>query len=477
VKAQIQHKKLKVKLGAMRRAAENDFSFRDHSHPEKLIRRQQHANFEALDLMTSAYYAFNQKHAISIDFWGLKADRNIPGIMSVPNNSSQQKDESLKTNLGYYYFGKQSKFTFRTAYFTENLDFKDSLMQIDSKSEAVSLLNDFLYELQLKHQWKLSMNIFQGNYTANSTGYQGIRASQQRWVAMAAVEKLFLNNKLHVTARIRKEWLDGRELPYTPGFNMGYQFPKSWSINAGGAVSYRVPTFNDLYWLPGGNPNLNPEDGKHLQMNISKAAQLKAINLEVKTMLYRSEVINWIQWQPTFSTVWTPDNIKSVVNQGIEFYMKVSGKLQTWQWYFQGNAAIIKAEGQQNHLDNDQAKGEQLIYVPQHHANAQFGISRKSFSLMIYHQYTGLRYTASDHSQFLPAFQLSGIQVSQQIKGKRNVCHVFASCNNLFNTDYQVMVMRAMPGRNFQIGINYSLTPTPLQRRGTNHHTEKLNRI
>src|SRR5690606_18523508 len=117
----------------------------------------------------------------------------------------------------------------------------------------------------------------------------------------------------------------------------------------------------------------------------------------------RSEVNNWIQWQPTFSTVWTPDNIKAVVNQGIEFYMKVNGKIQNWRWYVQGNAAIIKAEGQQNHLDNDQAKGQQLIYVPQHHANAQLGFSRKSFSLMVYHQYTGLRYTASDHSQFLPA--------------------------------------------------------------------------
>jgi len=456
VKAQIQHKKLKVKIGAMRRFAENDFPFRDHSHPDKLIRRQQNATFEALDLMASAHYAFNQKHAISLDFWGFNAERSIPVIMSVPNNSSIQKDESIKNNLAYYYFGKQSKITFRSAYFTEKLDFEDSLIQIDSKSDAVSFMNDFLYELQLKNEWRLSVNVFQGNYAANSTGYQGIRATQQRWVGMAAVEKILFNDRMHITARIRKEWLDSQELPYTPGFNIGYQLPRSWSFNGGGAMSYRVPTFNDLYWLPGGNPLLNPEDGRHLQMNVSKAIQTKTVRMNFKTMLYRSEVANWIQWQPQNATVWTPSNIKSVINQGVEIYARVEGKIQDWQWYFQGNATFVKAEGQQSHLDNDQAQGYQLIYVPQHHANAQIGISRKNFNMMFYHQYTGLRYTASDHSQFLPAFSLSGIQVSQQLKGKRNACQIFAACNNIFNTDYQVMLMRAMPGRNFQVGVTYN---------------------
>lgn len=464
LKAQIQRNNLKVKLGGMRRAAENDFPFINHSQPEKPMHRQTHAQFEAYDLMASVIYSINQKHSISFDLWAMDANRNIPGIMSVPINSAVQKDLAIRNNLAYYFVHNRSKLTFRSAYFFERLDFTDSLMQIDSKNKARSVLNDVLYELNLPDGWKISLNFFHGNYSADATGYQGITAHQQRWVGMVAAEKLFWNNKFHVTARIRKEWLDGKELPYTPGFNMGYQLPKSWSINAGGAMSYRVPTFNDLYWLPGGNPNLNPEDGKHVQVSIQKKAQIQSAQIALKAIGYRSEIANWIQWQPISMAIWMPDNIHTVTNQGAELYLKLIGRVEEWQWYVSVNAAVLQATGQQS----ASIQRNQLIYVPKHHANVQAGFSKQAFRFMVYHQFTGLRYTTTDNSHFLPAFQLTGIQLSKEFKWKKNHFQAFASCNNLFNTDYQVMMMRAMPGRNFQVGINYQLIPTPHSMRRAN---------
>ncbi|MFN4122675.1 MAG: TonB-dependent receptor [Flavobacteriales bacterium] len=444
-----------VKAGLMRRTATNDFPFRDHSHPEKMITRQQNAEFLAQDMMAAIQYRLSEKHRISFNFWGMKAERDIPGIMSVPISHQQQEDLSIKNNLTYHYAVRHGKITFRSAFFLEGLNFQDSLMQIDSESQTQSILNDILYEINLNKGWKMSLNLFSGIYTAHSTGYHEKRAEQERRVALLALEKEWFQQKLIFTGRLRKEWIDGDFLPFTPSVNMGYALPHDWKLNAGGALSYRVPTFNDLYWIPGGNPNLNPEDGRHLQANIHKTGKVRSISFDTRWMLYRSEVLNWIQWQPQNAILWTPDNIKTVLNQGLEWYINVQGKVFDCQWYVRGNAAYVSAKDQGNAEVNGESIRHQLIYVPTHQANIQIGFAHKHTAAMLYHQYTGIRYTTTDNSQHLPAFHLSGIQLSHTLKWTQSDLQVFAACNNLFNADYQVMMMRAMPGRNFQVGVTY----------------------
>jgi iron complex outermembrane receptor protein len=450
-----------VKVGLMRRKAVNDFPFRDHSHPDKIITRQKNAEFLAQDVMAGLHYRLSEKHRLSFDFWGMQAERGIPGIMSVPVSLAQQQDVSIKNNLAYHYAGRQSKITFRSAFFIEGLNFQDSLMQIDSESQTQSFLNDFLYETNLKRGWKMSLNLFSGIYTAHSTGYNQKRAEQERRVALLALEKNLFEHKLILTGRLRKEWIDGDFLPFTPSVNIGYSLPHDWKFNAGGALSYRVPTFNDLYWIPGGNPNLNPEDGRHLQANIHKTGKVRNISFDSRLMLYRSEVLNWIQWQPQNAAIWTPENIKTVLNQGLEWYVNVQGKISDWQWYVRGNAAYVSAKDQGNAVANGESDTYQLIYVPAHQANIQIGFANKRTAAMFYHQYTGIRHTTTDNSQHLPAFQLSGIQLSHTLKWKQSELQVFATCNNIFNVDYQVMMMRAMPGRNIQMGLNLHITARP----------------
>ena len=64
-------------------------------------------------------------------------------------------------------------------------------------------------------------------------------------------------------ALLRSEWYDAALIPFIPSagaeYNISGRYPTAIKINA--ARNYHKPTLNELYWIPGGNPGLKPEDG------------------------------------------------------------------------------------------------------------------------------------------------------------------------------------------------------------------------
>ena len=49
------------------------------------------------------------------------------------------------------------------------------------------------------------------------------------------------------------------DIPLIYSLDARYLFTKSLSLRGAYSTNYRLPTFNDLYWEPGGNPELKPE--------------------------------------------------------------------------------------------------------------------------------------------------------------------------------------------------------------------------
>ena len=88
---------------------------------------------------------------------------------------------------------------------------------------------------------------------------------------------------------------------------------------------YRFPTINDLYWSPGGNENLNPENGYSTDLGLLWTKDLSNTQLYFEPTIYSRWIDNWIIWQPT-GTYWSPMNVKKVWNRGIETNSSISFK-------------------------------------------------------------------------------------------------------------------------------------------------------
>lgn len=52
----------------------------------------------------------------------------------------------------------------------------------------------------------------------------------------------------------------------------GYQFNRQWRAHAGYGTSFVAPSFNQLYWPDYGNPLLEPEKGKNLELGLDPDA-------------------------------------------------------------------------------------------------------------------------------------------------------------------------------------------------------------
>ena len=68
--------------------------------------------------------------------------------------------------------------------------------------------------------------------------------------------------------------------------------PLKLKVNA--AKVYRLPTLNDLYWSPGGNPNLKPEEGFTYEGSFELKIPYHHFLLETEMTYFNKNITNWI---------------------------------------------------------------------------------------------------------------------------------------------------------------------------------------
>lgn len=71
--------------------------------------------------------------------------------------------------------------------------------------------------------------------------------------------------------------------------------------------------------------------------------------------------------------------------------------------------------------------------------------------------YTGKRYTTTDNLDSLDPFWLVDFNLSKSLHFGKSRAILKANIRNLFNTTYYHLPLRAMPGRNYSLSLNFNL--------------------
>lgn len=95
---------------------------------------------------------------------------------------------------------------------------------------------------------------------------------------------------------------------YTGFFIDGIISPKgNVMLKASVSRNYRFPTLNDLYFLPGGNPNLRNEHGFSYDAGVSfEVGKENAYKLNGGVNWFDSYIDDWIIWLPTTKDSFRP---------------------------------------------------------------------------------------------------------------------------------------------------------------------------
>ncbi len=222
------------------------------------------------------------------------------------------------------------------------------------------------------------------------------------------------------------------------------------------AKTNRLPTLNDLFWVPGGNKDLLPENGYCYNAGLNYQQQKKSFNYSVGISAFNKNITNWIQWLPGTSGYWEPQNVYKVWTRGAELKAQADHSFQKLKFQLNINATYSRAT--RNEKQKDELNDKQLIYVPELLANGGIGISYSKTYLLFNTHYKSKRFTTSDNKNYLDDQVIFNTSLQQKIViRKKEMLLLRFSVNNLFDKDYENILYRPMPGRNYELTLQFNI--------------------
>ena len=457
-------KKFSFRVKAYRNSSDNDFEYNNIGVFPAQRMRQRNAEFVDYGVMPEVSFMLKNS-VISASSWNQWNDRNLPPIMTNANNKNFEewtKDSFSRNFLSFKTFWNTGNLQLKSAAFVENqryfLEVRNPetngfVTGINSENHALVLHQIANLEQQLYQSWTLKGKVQWDNERVRSNNYEGQKVRNLVSIYAAVNGTPFKCADLSLTARY--DWTDGKPMGLFPTATFSYQLPfyKAVSFTLGYSHNYRNPSLNDLYWYPGGNPDLLPENGRTADLALKYGLQKGPFKLDLRTGGYLSWVKNWIQWKPSFYRYWVPENVAMVFARGIENHVNASFVEGDWKVSLSGNYVYTITTDESEVAQLQGISGKQLIYIPRHHGNLFVDTRWKTWSLSYTLEATGRRSTSyADVETFpLQAYYLHHIAVGKQIKKFR----VELRCNNLTDKEYQNVIWRAMPGRSFEVMVNY----------------------
>jgi vitamin B12 transporter len=436
-------------------SADNDFPFVNTAEFGSPVIRQPNAGVSAYGIMVQNAIKLSRGQHLQFNVWVQDNDRQIPPSMTMRRSQQSQQDQSYRVTAEWQKASAKSHLFVRTAYFETHLHFNNPGINQKSYNKSWSSIS----EAEIKHQLGLGFELNTGiNFTyaeAYADGY-GRYVSQGRVANFTSLKHTTANHRLVSVLSLRNELVDSVFTPVVPA--LGVEYILGWDIMLKGNIArnYRIPTFNDLYWLGAGargNPDLRPESGWSQDLGLKYQKSFRGFGLEASANLFSSRMDDWINWIER-DRVWMPENIFHVWSRGYEYTIDLKYSVGGWLFNLGGTYSYTRSTREKRATENDLRK--QLMYVPLHNGVGNAAVMYKGFRMFYNHSHTGQRYTNTDNSKFLPAFRVANLSFGKALRFKKISLDTSLMINNLWDESYQAIAFQAMPGRNFHLNLSIS---------------------
>lgn len=421
------------------RTSLNDFTYKDITLEGSPEVTQDNAKIDQAGVSQNLGYRINKTMELDADFLYVSTARQLPGTMLQTAADEEQNDEILALQVGLNNYGNHWISKNRVGFDLNQIDYRDPSLNL--VSEITSRKYSFRSENRIELDPRTSISGIL-NLRSEQADYSFI---DERFYRNEGTLFLGLNRKLtqtfEVGVALQPVYSQDSLVPWLPVIGLSYspKFIDGLRLGANFAKNVKFPSLNDLYWEPGGNANLIPEESDQLEVN----AIVKVVNwLSFDLMVYHSEIRNWIQWIPGNSGVWTPENIKEVEQTGVSVNLKLNHTIQKWN--------ISYIAGYQYVRSIDQAVDKILMYTPEHMAQWNLFLDRESFAINLAYQYNGARYIDVSNETYLPDFDLLDIGASYTISMNHLSFRFGGEITNVLDKSYMNVVWRPMPGRAFR---------------------------
>ena len=479
----------------------NDYEYRNHDKKENIydenmniidqyypIERNRSGAFKDFHFLQEAYYDTKKGDKFGFNAWYIDSYREL-AMLSVDYGDATdfenyQLEQTFRSVASWDHLREDWKLAAKGGYiytwmaYDYKRDVGNGIManMIQSRSTINTFYGQMDGEYYIGKKWLFTASVAAHQHFVDSrdrsimlqngnvapVGYHKARIELTNSVSI----KWRPIDRLGMSVVVREEMYGKEWTPIIPAFFIDGVISRKGDVVAKASVSrnYRFPTLNDLYFMPGGNPDLKKESGWTYDAGVSFAVGKEGVySLSGSANWFESYISDWIIWLPTTKGFFSPDNIKDVHAYGIETKGDLDIALsQDWHLGLNGTLSWTPSinEGEPR-SPADKSVGKQLPYVPEYSSTVTGRLTWKTWSFLYKWCYYSERFTMSSNdislTGKLPQYFMSNISLEKIVSLKCADLSIKGAINNLFNEEYLSVLSRPMPGINFEIFVG--ITP------------------
>jgi outer membrane cobalamin receptor len=473
---------------------DDDHNIIGQYYPEE---RNRSGSFKDFHLLQEVYYNTPGSGRFGFNAWYINSNRELPMLTTdygeETSFENRQREQTFRSILSWDYNREKWKTGVKGGYihtwmaYDYKRDVGNGIMA--SMTRSRSKINTFYGqadgEFTPTRRWY---------FTANVSLYQHLVKSEDKNIIMQDGDKAVVGydkgrvelsgsvsakwqpiDRIGMSVVLREEMFGSKWTPLIPAFFIdGILSPKgNIMLKASISRNYRFPTLNDLYFLPGGNPELKSEHGFTYDVGMSFDVGKKEVYaLDGSLTWFDSYIDDWIIWLPTTKGFFSPRNVKKVHAYGLEAKANLGLQFaKEWLLDLNGSFSWTPSINEGEKMSPaDQSVGKQLPYVPRYSASLAGRLSWNNWAFQYKWCYYSERFTMSSNDYtltgHLPEYFMSNVSLEKNLFFKPADLQLKLTVNNLFNEDYLSVLSRPMPGINFEFFIG--ITPKFWKNKGNN---------
>ena len=419
----------------------------------------------------------NVRGGIADGYWNVKAytyhsERGIPG--AIVNNVWRRAERQWDHNtFGQAVFQKSFGDKFSTKalakyayYVTRYVNNDETQIHVDNtyRQQEMYFSTSNVYEILSKWSVSMSYDFKWNKLNANMVDF----AFPHRYSNFVSLATALTLSRIQAQASLVEQVVkdhvkygasSSSRSTLTPAFFVNvYPFEsKLLAVRAFAKKSFRMPTFNDLYYADMGNSKLNPESALQYDLGFVlnkdwKQGIVDHFRLQVDG--YYNTVYDKIVAYPKGQQFrWTMLNLGKVHIKGVDAMAEV-GLEPAKDWKVTARLQYTYQDARDVTDPNTSYYKDQIPYIPWHSGSAILGLSWREWDLSYSFIYSGERYSQQEnilynHLQPWYTHDMSVAYHARKWSARLDV-------NNIFSQDYDVILNYPMPKRNYMLTLEYN---------------------
>ena len=408
--------------------------------------------------------------------------RGIPGaiVNNVWHRGERQQDlntfvqAAFDKNIGE---GFSTRWLAKYAYYNTHYVNKDTTqLPVDNRykqqevylstANVLELLPNWSASLSYDFKWnKLNADTYNFAFPTRISNLVSLATAidYKHLKAQGSILATFINDRTHRRGDFAGMDSKNSLSKFTPALFVNiYPFQGTFfSMRAYVKKSFRMPTFNDLYYTDMGNANLVPESAlqydagfalnKHFESGLIRHAEM---HFDAYYNTIHDKIVAYPKGQ---QFRWTMLNLGKVHIKGIDVEAEADFRI--------GKDLVATTRMQYTYQDardvtdpNDSYYRHQIPYIPWHSGSAIVGLNYKDWDLNYSFIYAGERYDEQENIIYnhMEPWYTSDLSLCYRFYWNDVLFRAKLDVNNIFDQDYEVITNYPMPGRNFAFTLTIS---------------------